>query len=1080
MYQHGTRNNVLQQLQRNTVSSLRGVNLSAPSRIPIRTLGVQHSNNNQREIIRDEARGNSSASNDLIGGRAPSTLLINNIRGSEIYNNNTLLMDINPSDYGIFTGLTPSMSFIPSKFVRKVRKVFITFMQNYLDDSTENHWKKVLLLPLILFDNFSPTNKALREKTIANRLLSLENDDWSSFKLASLSKKTVRIDDYTSDQVIAAVSRLAKAGEIGKAFRRLQADTRKIVPTEATLEKLQSKFPQPGISSLSQQQVRAISQYKPENDPDFVPLSATELHVETALYKTKGATAHGFDHMRFEHVKQLWSSSSNDANIPEFRKGLTAIVNIILQGKVPDTFVSMFQDIELCALPKADDDVRPVGLQQVYRKLASSVALQQTREFNETHFEDLQYCMKKSGAEKIVHSFKASIEMCPTWDIFCMDGDNGFGRMNRISALHQVKTKFIALLPLLRSMYGTTSKAWYMGLPTGIESIDCEEGCQQGDVLSMWFYAMGIHPFIQGIRDILGHEGFTKWFADDGNSTAPFDKMVEVIEYVIQEGPKVGYFMKRNKGTYLLGKCTSYNEAMSRKEKLINLGLNGDMIILHPDNEPDTAHLYGCKMVGTWIGNAEYIQANLRVKITALRKEAELIKGFPDPQVQSLMLRWCFSQKIGYLQRTTSPHLLDAFTTEFDVLKREILASIIQCPVEVIDESLWEQCCLNIQEGGLGLQYTKSVSYAAYIASMVECSDTIKFNFPTIMESNNPIIQALQSSLLQSSNIQGRETPLTLNDVEKIAQDIKGKAASLQSTISDMQSSNMKRRLLDSIIDTKRIAWIISLTDPTSGTWLEVCPKMKHQEFSPPEFRASLRRRLLLPQQSFVPGSKCNCKNRPFLDPLGHHISTGCSKDSALLNTHDTLCYCMKDFLNFAGIMTRREETGAFKEAFPDNNQRPDLSVFNYPSCPKPKLILDISLAHPVGILTEAVLSRNQAMLPGRAGTKRFLDKQRKYVAIANANNLEFLPIIFETTGQMHEATRKFFEVTLQLMSDHPGLNKRMKAITSRYWAARISCCIQKSIANTILSRSRSINGNLTRERGLEYAMDFIRTFGMA
>lgn len=68
----------------------------------------------------------------------------------------------------------------------------------------------------------------------------------------------------------------------------------------------------------------------------------------------------------------------------------------------------------------------------------------------------------------------------------------------------------------------------------------------------MWLYAMIIHLFIQGISVILGNEGFAKWFTD-GDTTAPFEKIGDVK----LEGPKVDYFIKLAKGTYLLVKKPS-------------------------------------------------------------------------------------------------------------------------------------------------------------------------------------------------------------------------------------------------------------------------------------------------------------------------------------------------------------------------------------------------------------------------------------------------------------------------------------------------------------------------------------------
>ena len=173
-----------------------------------------------------------------------------------------------------------------------------------------------------------------------------------------------------------------------------------------------------------------------------------------------------------------------------------------------------------------------------------------------------------------------------------------------------------------------------MGLADGIENLDSSEGVQLGDVLSMWFYAMAIYPFLQKIRNVLGNERFTKWYADDGNIIAPFDKMLEVIRIVKEEGPKVGYYIKFSKGSYLLGKCDTDDEAIWRKNILVDLGLNEETIIMHTDNMRENEAKFGVNILGSYVRSPSYIQSCLEAKLEKLELESEAIKNYPNKQVQ--------------------------------------------------------------------------------------------------------------------------------------------------------------------------------------------------------------------------------------------------------------------------------------------------------------------------------------------------------------------------------------------------------------------------------------------------------------
>jgi len=1052
------------------------VELTSTSTSTSSTSSLANSSSNQVECMRTNQNFLVDTPNEVRACSPEKTF--NGLRNFDGYSETTLLTDIDPDHYGIFTGVSPSLTFIPENKVRQIRLIFIRFMQRCIDDPSSLNWKKFLLLSLVLFDNDPKNTLNQRKKTMAERIALLLKDDWSTFTLGSLSKKIINTENITPEQIHKAAMRLAESGEIGKAFKKLKADPRKIVPNIEILEKLQSKHPEPSPTDLTREQIQAIFEYSPDNDNDIEKIIATESDIQRILWKARSHVAHGIDHTRYEHLKQLFSVSTNDPNVKEFRKLLTMIINKIIQAQVPDSFATVFKDIELLALPKADDDIRPIGLQFIFRKIAGSVCLKRTHAFNASHFKELQYCLQPAGAESINLSFRAILERFPELDIWAKDAENAFNRSSRLEALHEVRVNFRQLLPLLRMTYGTSSNAWYMGLPEGIDSIKSQEGSQQGDVLAMWLYAMAIHKFLQKIRDTLGSSGFTKWFADDGNTAATFEKMLEVIQVVKTEGPKVGYHIKFSKGTYLLGKCDTREEAESRKRQLIQQGFHEETVVLHPANAPETSHLYGCKMVGSWIGTDEYIKSQLQAKLQKLKTEADVIKAFPDPQVQNLMLRWCYAQKVNYLQRSIPPDLLIEFLDGFNALKRDILDSILQTK---IDDSTWMQSCLAISDGGLGLQIVQNVSHAAYIASVFECATDLKRVCPDIFETDIPMIRAFNNALAQNAHLEGREIPMTYQDVQALHsnqnQNAKPQRDTLQNKLYELQRPRIVEQFLNSVTDTKRLGWITSLSgDSKSGRWLEVSPKTNDYKFTGEEFRTQLHHRLFLQQPSYTHDSKCTCKNTPRLDPLGHHIASGCSKDGTLHKAHDTIKYIFKDMCNYAGLMTRLEEQRCFQTAFADNNQRPDLSIFNFPKSKK-KVIIDIALAHPVPILGNKVLSRNQAEQPYRAANAKFAAKERKYFNVADANNLEFLPIIFETTGKMHPKTTTFFDTVTSHMARGDA---SIKAKSVLFWSARISCAIQKSIANAILSRSQIINGNLTREMNYQFALDFVANFPVA
>jgi hypothetical protein len=96
--------------------------------------------------------------------------------------------------------------------------------------------------------------------------------------------------------------------------------------------------------------------------------------------------------------------------------------------------------------------------------------------------------------------------------------------------------------------------------------------------------------------------------------------------------------------------------------------------------------------------------------------------------------------------------------------------------------------------------------------------------------------------------------------------------------------------------------------------------------------------------------------------------------------------------------------------------------------------------------------------------------KNTKYREKAHQNGLSFLPVIFESTGRMHPDAIKMFKSFAKL-AEIPL--KIPKATLYGFFIKRLSCTLQRAIANTILSRTTTIRGRLSKavrcSRALSY-----------
>jgi len=158
----------------------------------------------------------------------------------------------------------------------------------------------------------------------------------------------------------------------------------------------------------------------------------------------------------------------------------------------------------------------------------------------------------------------------------------------------------------------------------------------------------------------------------------------------------------------------------ANRDQLIELGYEVDKVSYH-EIKMDVLKGYGAKVLGSYVGSDKYIKSNLLVKAEKLNAEASLLIEYPDLQERFHLFRWCFSEKINYLLRTIPPELTEELASNFNLIKKRIICSIIdQFTPETLPEWLWVQCRLSINDGGLGLKDSVSVAYSAFAGSFID------------------------------------------------------------------------------------------------------------------------------------------------------------------------------------------------------------------------------------------------------------------------------------------------------------------------------------------------------------------------
>ena len=1037
--------------------------LSPPSNFSILPQHISNNNNSLLSPTTNFDNNNIDNNNELM----------NENNHEENYNINKLLIDIDCVDFGILTSCKSSLTFIPENLVSKFRLVCNKYMQNIINDSTNIlHWKKWILLPLIVT---SSVDKRHRKDVIRKKLDLLLNDIWDFTICDFLNINIITPTNINTESSIEKRAIMfANKGEIGKCLNILNRSNRVIRADEMTYRALQAKHPAPGESLLSEDDILKISNFHlPDDSVDKIRIDESTLIK--FIKKTKYLVRHGIDKLRYEHIRQLvgYQNPNNPRQDEQiFIKSYINILELMIHGKVPSEALPLFRDNEELALPKGENDIRPIGMGNTHRKIAAAMALQSTYIFNKEYFKDIQFGLDKFGTEKIIHTFRHAYESNNhNKDMFALDGDNAFNNMNRKRALFEVMDKYPSLFSFLRDMYGTNSNCWFKNENNEVLPILSSEGVTQGDTFGSWVYSIATLPLAKSIKNIIGDNNIIKLFIDDTNIVADFDNMIKAIDHIDNEGGAFGYYIKRSKGSYLIGKCESNEEAIEKKNALILKGFDASIIHIHPENGGNTGE-YGMKVVGSYIGHNDYIRNQLDLKLQELSLIKDSIINFNNLQVKNLMFTFCFNQKINFLQRTTPPSIISDFVDKFDTYKKEIFCSLLsnRYTPSTIPDLKWEQSCMPISDGGLGYQNVKCITYVAYISSIYDCIDAVKSSFPDYeisLDNNNNIIESFRKlSIYCDRDINFKELDLIqLSNKNPIQHNL----STICSTKSvEFFKTDISNSSSSSAWCADDVAWLISLCNSNSGKWLQAASKADNVRMTNNEFSSSIFYRMKLPNPNIICGTKCNCKSAPLLDTHGTHITTACGKGGFRQVTHNNMCYEIMSCCKSVGLLCKSEEYNLFY----DNKKRTDITIHNAPGYLR-KVILDLTITcpFPTGRDSSDKLDIKNALIPFRAAKLAAIRKRTKYNILAEANNLAFFPIVVESTGAFLPESEKLIDSFLKHYTDG---DEKYYANLKNYWYTCFSVKLQKYLAQSLITRASTINGKQT---GIAYTFCNSRSF---
>ena len=1076
-------------------------------------------------------------------------------------NPNMLLIHLNPDQMHVLALMCPTINFIPDNLLGFVQKVFAKYLSdanNNCEDTTA--WRKAFLIGLVLFsydDDHRKNNKLLKNE-MKRRLQLLDQDDWNSFSVGFFTSRTVfgNQNEFTPEQIQKIARKYIQLGEVGKASSRLRSTKQILKPNNEVFQKLIDLHPQvAGIIDdedkefLNSFDFDAIIQDIIQNENDYLP--TTDM-IAKIISSSRNNVSPGLDGIRFELLKKLVSvntpSDRRNTNAQRVLEAITLFTKRMLISKVPDDVQCFIRDTRLTAIPKPKvGEIRPLGMQSIFRKIASKHVLSSIRDAADKKFGNIQYALRPNGVEHMIHAFKLYLRENESKTFVAADGINAFNKENRENMLHAFAKEFPHWYPFVNMIYGSDSNAWFKCLDDDDQSftargIASKEGTQQGCVLASLLYSLAEHAQnVHYSEEIIGNNGLFKAFIDDRDFAADFTKALEVLKLLKESTSATGYHLNLDKTVVLLGSCNGdIEQAKANQKECIDIGLKPENVIIHPRDLPLNQTIWGVNLLGTPIGTDDYIRNQLSDKyLKKLQEYARQYTEYHDPQGKHLMLLYCFSNMVNHLLRTIDPSLITDFIKDYDILKRTIFESLIKTKMS---DSSWYLACMNLSLGGMGYRDSQMDAAAAYIASVFDCKETL-LRIPNVdLYKVAGFEEAMDAykDLVKSHHFDNFSIEHFLNDYahtvangntqrQKIYDDVLPKCYQYIRQVSSNHSAELsfpneninlddlenlskrfddndgmpRQRAIGSHMQEKltnflrlpainkyfgamyrelpqnkevtllqRFSWFLSIAqdDGFGYRWLQVCPKYDFSKLEPRVFTTAIKFRLFLEQDFLSSETICpqkqhgRTKDKVVLDKFGHHLATGCGSKNEGRNrtcTHDAMRDVITQLAKDAGFRVLREERGCFE----DSNERPDISIDDFPGTGKPKLLVDVGFVNPLG---DSVARNIELPLPNYVmrGTKANayeVSKRNQYEEKCDRNNVKFLPLIFDVTGGFHsKSNSRFFQTLFQhKFPKEDKSNAFHRSMYMLFWYSKLSCTLVRNVAQAIITRSLNISSNL-------------------
>jgi len=770
--------------------------------------------------------------------------------------------------------------------------------------------------------------------------------------------------------------------------------------------------------------------------------------VDTAITMSQRHTAPARSGLRLDHIRYMAKVH------PQLSASIALLANMAMADHIPTAAASYIWGGTITALMKDSGGIRPIVPVEAIGHVITKAILFQHRGDIAGTFNRIQACMHPAGLEALVCTVQHSMRLNPTFILVCLDLKNAYGNIERSAitdALSELKK--LNLSNLFSQLYAQPNSLLYRK-DSGPVNVEVTRGVLQGETLSTFFFCVGIQKILCAAQRRAGEDGHIMAFSDDIFILCTPDNVNATTAALAGDLSNIGLQINPTK-------CTLVTNTDEQAAVLMELGANGQACI--PGANILSLESQAITILGVPIGAPRAVQEILDDKSRQNQEDISKLHDIDHKQATMLLLRHCGVNRTNFIIRTQPPSVTKAFAEAHDNTIRGALATILQPSTLTWEAEI--QSKLPLKLGGLGLYNARDLSPAAYLGALADSIRLASTIYPTltaaikqdILNGASETAREINQLVGYFNNARREQYKRECKELDQLKlphkpppkmQTVEG---ALTATSKEQQSltkyvhTDNYNVYLENMVKRGRLALLTSLMQPGAANLLTALPSSPQLQLSSAAFRINLCIRLSIDTKTVDKHTTVCPVCRRYVgqhtaDPEMHwdyHIET-CTLDGGNALRH-------KDFQTI--VRQEAARLGQTSSLAGVVQEGPNLIIdLLFPHLTtknnRKAVVVDFSICHPMS-------SNNRPNEPLARATAVEKIKYIKYKGACELNNLDFRPVVIETTGATGRSAKDFFNLLLANTThttDTSINNNRLKLMQL------IAVTLAKSTANKFMA----------------------------